>query len=65
MDRTIAYIGNGIDLIRKDRLRSILILCKQHRLTVISVRPRMSEFLHDIPNFEGSRDTLAGLFSFA
>jgi hypothetical protein len=36
--------------------RGILILCKRHRLTVVGVGPRMSEFLHDIPNFEGSRD---------
>jgi hypothetical protein len=40
----------------RQRLRSILILCKRHRLTVVGVGPRMSEFLHDIPNFKGSRD---------
>jgi len=46
----------------RQRLRSILILCKRHRLIVVGVGPRMSEFLHDIPNFEGSRAPLARPF---
>jgi hypothetical protein len=39
-------------------------LCNKHRLTVISGSLMMSEFLHDIPNLEGSREfrPLASLF---
>jgi hypothetical protein len=45
-------------------LARYLEICKPHRLTMVDVGPTMSEFLHDIPNFEGSRAPLASLFSF-
>jgi hypothetical protein len=41
---------------------SILILCKRQRLIVVGVGPRMSEFLHDISNFGGSRDPSRAAF---
>jgi hypothetical protein len=46
-------------------LARYLEICKPHRLTTVDVGPRMSEFLHDIPNFEGSRDPSRAFFSCA
>jgi hypothetical protein len=45
-------------------LARYLEICKPHSLTTVDVGPRMSEFLHDIPNFEGSRAPSRASLSF-
>jgi hypothetical protein len=45
-------------------LASYLEICKRHRLTPVGVGPKIPELDFGKPNFEGSRASLASLFSF-